>query len=71
MAAGGSSEELVSTYQTTKRHISDHSNFHSDRGQLSTLQRTAATGRATQDTTVGVHKHTMEMWVCLEECGTL
>jgi len=70
MAAGGSSEELVFTYQTTRRHISDHSQFHSDRGQFSTLQWTA-TSRATQDTTVGVHKYTMEMWVGLEECGML
>lgn len=70
MEAGGSSEELVSTYQTTWRHIPDHSNCHSYRGQLSTLHRTV-TNRATEDTIIGLHKHTMEMWVGLEEQGML
>jgi hypothetical protein len=65
MVAGGSSEELVSTYQTTWRHIPDHSNFHSDCGQLSTLHR------AIQVTIIGLHKHTMEVWVGLEEHGRL
>jgi len=70
MEAGGSSEEFISTYQTTWRHIPDHSNFHSDRGQLSTLHRTVTT-RAIQNTIIGLHKHTMEMWVCMEEHGML
>ena len=56
MEAGGSSEKLVSTYQTTWRHIPGHSNFHSDRGQLCTLHRTVTT-RAMHDTIIGLHKH--------------